>query len=404
MTNTKSNSSLDWRFLLLLSSSYFSGTIILQGLQSLMPFFQSDFNLSRAQVGLYSTAFFITATIAAIYSGQLVDKIGSKNGMLLSGLMMGIFVILHSLTSTFAVLLIFASFTGLGFSVISPALNKAVIDESPPDKVGLSMGIMQSGGGVGSFVGASLLPVFAVAYSWRLAVVLAGINSILILFLVKYKLPDDFGVNNYQAKEQGALLDKVKLLLANKSMLLVCLLGLILGTSSGTIPNHYTLYLTMDLNFTPPMAGLMLGVLQIGGLFGRIFWAWLSDKLHRNKRHLSFLYLIITISLLYIFYSYFIWRAAALTWIIFIFSFFLGTAAMGWMGLYFTVVGERSSAEMTGLATGLSLIFIRLGVLISPPIFGLIADQFDHYNYSWIALALFTFIGGMILYIQERKI
>ncbi len=398
-----SKDKLDWSYLLLLSTAYLSSSINMQGIQALMPFIQNDFSISRSQAGLYSSAFFITATAVAIFSGSFVDKIGTKGGILIGVFSVGGFMFFHGFAPVYPALLLLALIAGLGFSIITPSVNKAVIESSSSDNKALSMGIMQSGGGIGSFAGASLLPLLAAAWSWRLAIMLSGLFAVAVGFFIIFKFPDKRTVSQDIFIGDDKFSVKLKQLLGNRSLMLVCLLGIVFGSSIGSIPAHYTLYLTLDLDFSPPLAGLMLGFLQIGGIFGRPFWGWLSDSFHQANRRKTFLWLTLTITVTGMIYSFLVWRLADMRWLILFMSFVLGTVAMGWMGLFFTVVGERSKPGMTGIATGLSLIFIRVGVMISPPIFGLIADIFDHYNYSWLVIALFTFLAGSLFYWLEGK-
>ena len=89
--------------------------------------------------------------------------------MLIGVFSVGGFMFFHGFASIYPALLLLALAAGLGFSIITPSVNKAVIESSSSDNKALSMGIMQSGGGIGSFAGASLLPLLAAAWSWRLA-------------------------------------------------------------------------------------------------------------------------------------------------------------------------------------------------------------------------------------------
>ncbi len=64
---------------------------------------------------------------------------------------------------------------------------------------------------------------------------------------------------------------------------------------------------------------------------------------------------------------------------------------LGWLGLYFITIVELDSEKLAGIGTGLSLVFMRTGVLVSPPLFGLLADMNNIYRLSWLILSLVTF-------------
>jgi len=71
-------------------------------------------------------------------------------------------------------------------------------------------------------------------------------------------------------------------------------------------------------------------------------------------------------------------------------SLILGFVSLGWMGLYFTTIIELASEKLAGIGTGLSLVFVRFGVLLSPPLFGLLADFNGSYQLSWLGMAIIT--------------
>ncbi len=395
---------LQWKFLLILASGYMGSFLSIQGIQALMPFLRADFGISRTQAGLYSTFLFSSATIIAIFSGNIVDKIGSRSGLLIGIFSMGALMILHGLAPFYGILLLLALFTGLGFSIITPAVNKAVMLHVKPERRAISMGIMHSGSGIGGFTGATLLPILAGSVGWRLAIIASGITALSLGFIVS----KNFNLNkNQKDQENDSSSQNFKRqfarIIRNKQLMLACGLGLVFGLAVGAIPAHYTLYLTLDLNYPEAIAGFSLGLVQIGGIVGRILWGWVSDVPLSGDRKNSFLLIMIVIVLLKLVNAFAGSMLAENILLMFIISFLLGVSALGWSGLFFTVVSERASPEQTGIASGMSLIFLRLGVVIGPPVFGYLGDYFDHYHNSWLILALVVMTSGLIYYILQGK-
>ncbi len=185
MTSTEDK--LQYKFLFLLSTVYLAIDINVQGFLSLMPFIRGEFQITRAQGGLYYTSYFLIATIIAIFSGRIVDRIGSKKGLVFGTIAVGALIILHPLAPYFFILLILAFFTGLAFSIITPSLNKAVMVKVTQENRATSMGIIQMGGGAGGFLGASLLPILGENFSWRIAILFSGFLAICIgLFIFRF--------------------------------------------------------------------------------------------------------------------------------------------------------------------------------------------------------------------------
>src|SRR5207237_458663 len=65
-----------------------------------------------------------------------------------------------------------------------------------------------------------------------------------------------------------------------------------------------------------------------------------------------------------------------------------GVGAFGWVGLYFALVAEIGGARYAGLLTGVAVAFAWSGVLIGPPVFGLLVDRTGSYAWPWLALAV----------------
>ena len=394
---------LQWKLLFILSTGYMGAFINIQGIQALMPFIQDNFGISRTEAGLYSTFLFLSATGVAIFSGNIVDKIGSKKTLLFGIFSIGFLMLAHTVSPVYSIILILAFITGIGFSIITPAVNKSIMDEVKPENRGLSMGLMHSGSGIGGFAGATLLPILAISIGWRGSILISSLLTIALGIFVKKTYNPNTSLNNNNDNSDASFKDNILELLKNKQLILTCSLGLIFGLAVGSIPAHYTLFLTTDLGYSSSLAGFALGIVQIGGIFGRTFWGWVSDSIFKGDRTISFILIMLIIILLNLSYGFFGDMLASSQLIILAISFLLGLTAFGWSGLYFTVVGERVRSEQTGIASGLSLIFLRTGVVVGPPLFGLLADQYDHYHNSWIFLAGLVFVSGAIYYYLQNK-
>src|SRR5207237_7747133 len=64
-----------------------------------------------------------------------------------------------------------------------------------------------------------------------------------------------------------------------------------------------------------------------------------------------------------------------------------GIGAFGWVGLYFALVAEIGGARYAGLLTGVAVAFAWSGVLVGPPVFGLVVDRTGSYAWPWLGLA-----------------
>ncbi|WP_408954426.1 MFS transporter [Natroniella sp. ANB-PHB2] len=401
-TTTESNPHI--KFLFSLSTVYIAVNVNIQGFLSLMPLIREDFLLNRSQVGLYSSFLFLTATAMALLSGRIVDQIGSKRSLTYAPILMGSFIILHSIVPRFSFLLLLALFAGFTFSIITPSLNKAVIDRVEEKKRAFSMGIVHSGGGVGGFIGASLLPVLALNLGWRKTIFFAGFLLVLIGFYMAktYQEQQIEGEDSNLESEDISFKDSLLTLFKMKKLMGLAILGVAFGTALGTIPAHYTLYLTQDLTLDITKAGVALGIVQIGGIVGLSFWGWINDKLMDGERKKGMILLGVVLAGMIFLFNFYLNYTQPSFLLILVTSFLLGTTSLGWMGIHFTTIAELVSSEFIGIATGLGLVFTRLGMLLSPPLFGYLADLTDSYYYSWLAMGMVILISTFIFAWYER--
>lgn len=394
---------LDWNILLLLSTAYLALSINVQGFMALLPLLKVEFALTRAQTGLYSTFYFISATSLAILSGRVVDLVGAKKGALLGVFSVGIFFLLHAAAPSYSIILLLAFLTGIGFSLITPAVNKGVMEAVAPKRRALSLGIMQSGLGIGGLLGASILPIFAQEIGWRQTLVITGFFALLLGLVIYYFLQLD-GQERSQKKQDSSSLSLpmiVKDLLTNRVLLGLSFFGFVFGISTSSMIAHFAIFLHQDLGFTLSMAGAGLGILHLGGMIGRPGFGYLDGTLFFGNHLLGLFCIGNIMGLLILLFSFF-----SLDWIpalpfFFFLTFLLGATNMGGHTLFFTAISEAAEIH-TGTATGLALLFMRLGILSSPPLFGLIADRSGTYASSWMILGLLVLFLNSLLFFLTR--
>lgn len=390
---------LQYKFLFIISTAYLAVDINMQGFLALMPFVREEFALSSSRAGLYSSSYFFLATAVAIFSGRIVDQIGSKTGIVVGTISIGVLMLLHAVSPNFTLILILALLIGLFFSIITPALNKSVMQRTLPENRATSMGVMQMGGGIGGFTGAVFLPYLGEQFGWRSAVVFSALIALLVgVFIIIFfdEKNSKAGSDGVIRRQQVSFKESIAALFKNKDLLLFSLFGLLLGFNSGAVPAHYTLYLTQDAALSRTAAGFAFGLLQIGGILGRPLMGYLNDKFLDGSRPKGLMAVGLFLTLVMFYYYRFMSGFDLSLQTIYLSSFVIGFASLGWMGIYFTAVIELAGEELAGMGTGLSLVFVRLGVLLSPPLFGLLADLNNSYQLSWLAMGLVMGISTLV--------
>ncbi|MBI4492406.1 MAG: MFS transporter, partial [Chloroflexi bacterium] len=152
-----------WTILALVTEGQSLAALVGLCLMPLAPFFQAEFDLSRAQVGLLISALYVGAVLSSMPSGWLTDAIGSRAMLALSQVVIGAGILLVSRAGSFLQAAAVMPLVGLGYGGINPMSSKAVMLWFPGRNLGTAMSIKQTGFPVGGALGAAILPGLALA-------------------------------------------------------------------------------------------------------------------------------------------------------------------------------------------------------------------------------------------------
>ena len=137
--------------------------IISLGFGLIMPLFPVYVELlggGGLEVGILFSSFVFTRALLATPFGNLSDRLGRKNIILIGAFLYAVLAILFTVPDTWFGLIFVRAFQGVASAMVWPVSEALVIDSSPVDKRGASMGkiVMASNLGfvVGPFVGGAL--------------------------------------------------------------------------------------------------------------------------------------------------------------------------------------------------------------------------------------------------------
>lgn len=256
----------------------------------LIPLLMTALGMSLVQAGFISSANFFSAALGGWIGGWLCDRFGRARILQLTILWFSAFSFISGFAQNYEQLLLFRVLQGLGFGAewaVGAVLLGELID---PKHRGKALGIVHSGAAVGSAIAAVLAgPVasaFAPDWGWRI-VFWSGIVPALLIFLVR-KDADDSEIFK-RAKERAEAAGKRHSLAAIfqprvvRVTALAALLSLGVQGAAYSISNYLTPFLTAERGLTQATAGWVVTCLSIGGFFGFITNAYLSDKVGRRN-------------------------------------------------------------------------------------------------------------------------
>src|SRR5690625_2630430 len=151
------------------------------------PLFEADLSLSKTQIGMLPAALFLGQALISLHAGFFVDRIGTKNMMILLTICLGTSFALLSASSFYPLILLLIMIGGFGYGAMHPASNRGVIHWFPIRRRGTAMCIKQMGITTGSAMAALILLPLATQWGWRPVLLMAALLLILIgFFAFKY--------------------------------------------------------------------------------------------------------------------------------------------------------------------------------------------------------------------------
>ncbi len=369
------------------------GNLIEASYSPLDKIIKDHFLIDSAMVGLLTSIIFIGLATVSPFVGYFVDHLGSFRAIKIAFLVMAIGSTLATLAPNFYVFVAGFYAIGLGYGLVTPATNNAVMKTYYPYHA-TPMGIKQSGVPIGASTAAILLPLISIRYGFFAPfIILAVIAFIFFVFIKgeKHENTNPIDFKGYLKEIRGAF--------GNGRFIAINVLVAAMSWGQQSLLTYAVLF-TSSIGFKLFTAEILLASILVGSFIGRIFWSSMSSRLFPNRRVLSLITVMLLSSLFFFIYSF-------LTldfYLAIVMSFLLGLTAIGWNGVYITVISEIAPKGKIGLYSGLGLLIISFGTILGTPFSGYISDYTHNYSTIWQILAAGIFVVSIILFILSRKI
>ncbi len=387
-----------WRLLTVLTASYGAGAFGMLGISPLSPSLVDGLGLTRFQVAFLVPSIYLAGLLFSLPGGRLADRLGVRPAFL-GGLAVGaIGLLAGALAPGFLAFLFCLFIAGAGWSVVNPALGKAIMDIFPVRERGFAMGVKQMGLTLGGLVSALVLPAIAAALGWRHAIGACAVIVALPVVLGWRPLaafrdarrapaaPGAVPEGEAQRGEAGSSWWWAR----RPALVIFFAIGFVLGMVQGAVLSYLPLFTIQALGFDKIGAGFLVAASQAGGAVSRLVLGAASDRWFagRRSRWLAFTGALGAT----IFGVYAGWPAAAPV-AAGLLAFAAGVGAYGWVGIFFVISAEAGGARQAGLLSGVAFASIVLGLLVGPPVFGLLLEGFDSYAAAW---AVFAALSGLV--------
>jgi MFS family permease len=354
--------------------------------------------ISPALVGLYVSVTYAGAMVASLLGGATVARMGairvSQWGLVLCAL-----GLLLCAVPWIPSMVLGAALIGLGYGPITPASSHLLARTTPKNKMSLVFSIKQTGVPLGGMVAGAVVPPLALATNWQASLVAVAGACLLCAWLsqcLRKELDSDRQPN--ASIRWSSLVQPIRLVLAHRALVTMASCSFLFSMVQLSLTTYLVTFLYDDLSYGLVAAGLALSVTQLGGIGGRVAWGYVADRWLGARRTLLLLASMMALGALA---SAFLTVNTPQGLVIAILLAF-GASAIGWNGVYLAEVARRAPAGMASMATGGTLAFTFLGVVVGPPIFGALSGLFGTYRAGFGGLMVVTLIGGALLFRSQQ--
>jgi MFS transporter, Spinster family, sphingosine-1-phosphate transporter len=245
---------------------------------AVQPLVQSEFHVSKAQIGLLTSAFLICYMIAAPFVGPLADRYSRKLIIVVGAIFWSGLTLLTAVTHTYTELLIRHTLVGIGeatFVTIAPTFVVDLFSEGVRARI---LGIFYLAIPVGSAAGYLLGGHLAPLYGWRFPFYIAAAPGFLVAIAVLFLNEPPRG--QFDSLEETPERGTVVGLTENPAFLTATLGMAAMTFSLGGIQVWMPQFLYSERHYSLESANLIFGIIVVvDGILASLTGGWLGDFL-----------------------------------------------------------------------------------------------------------------------------
>ncbi len=322
-------------------------------------------------VGLYAPFAYGCAIIGSIFSGTLLNYVSPWRLSLacLAFAASGIFVFGFETRVAVAA---GAMIMGLSYGPITAA-GSSIIAHATPGNLGLSMSIRQAGVPLGASLAGFLVPPLIKAFGWPGACVLIGVAIIAAAILLAFLSPLTAreGIRERTSAPSGGF-RPLRLVFSSSRLQLLAFVLVFFAALQNCFASFLSVYLVNHVGTDLVFAGFVLGLSHGLGMFTRILWGALADRLGAR-----FVLGLLGISMAIASALMGLLEPGTSTLVLVTIVAVFGTAVTGWNGVAIAQATHLVPTRLAGPVAGEIAVFAYVGFIAGPPLFTFVAGALD---------------------------
>lgn len=389
-----------WVVLAVAVTSQMTASLLTQGVNVLIPFWQSAYHLTPASAGLAATAVNIGPVASMLFLGWAIDRYGERSVVSSTMVAMGLTAFTAArFAANYPELLLFVALIGAFYASVQPGGMRAIVQWFPPGLRGMATGVRQAGLPLGASLAALVLPTLAVRDGWRAAAYLQGAIVIAggVVFAACYREK----TRDTRQAARGAT-PQIRVLASrlarDRAVRPVLLAGLAMVSFQYTFSAQVLIYLRAHLGIPIVTAGFIFAVAQGLGILGRVSLAWISDRLWPGKRLRSLRWTMTACAASLVPLAFL--TKGPPSWILLVICALLGLLGIGWYPLFLIEVAEMAPGNAVASTVSFAMTLNQIAISVMPPVFGLIVG-WSNYRVGWLVLVILMVLAAAQLWRTE---
>ena len=241
---------------------------------------QSAFNVSFAELGM--TIMLMSGTTALLQTpvGFLVDRYGARPFLVGGALLMSLSLAAMGLATAFWQILVLATLSGVGNSVIHPADYAILSGSVDKERMGRSFALHTFSGNLGFSAGPPVAAFLMALIGWRgtlLTVGLLGVPVVASILLQSRILNDQVREHAHGAAKMSG-----RELLTSRTMILFFLFFMLGAMAGGGVQSWLVTVLHTYKGIDLPVAATALTAYMLGSTTGVLVGGWFADTFKRH--------------------------------------------------------------------------------------------------------------------------
>lgn len=358
---------------------------VFQAVPPLIDVLTEQFSIaSAAQAGLLMTIVVVPGIFLSLPAGLIADRYGFKGSGVASIALTVAGSLVAAIADSFQILLLGRLVLGIGGAFLVTSLPAAIAQWFSRGELGKAMGFYGTNmpvATIASFLAASLLLLFF--NDWRhtflVGAILAGTAMVIFILFVR-----EGPIAKSQNQEKAPFWRALRSLELWKVGLVWLLFQMAAISFLSWAPSIFHNYRGLDL----VNASLLASVLMIAAIPFVPFFGWLSDRIRRRKLFLVAGPFLMALALVSSAYSAGLGLVVSVA--------FLGFAAAMVPSVVSAMPVEILEPEAVGVGFGVMAACLNIGVSLAAPLFGYLFDVTGSLEVSFVGIAAFSVVGGMV--------